>query len=376
MPPVFDWDQMLGRTASASQTIRSHRPPFAGKRVLVTGAGGCIGSAVAKAIALDCPEQLVLIDMSEQGVYEIDRHFAQGPHADRVATVLGDICDRKLMGSLFERHQPQIVVHAAAFKHVPLLERNPFAAIANNTLGTATLAQLAMAHACARFIFVSTDKAADPFSMMGASKRMAEMTLLALADAGSPTRLISVRLGNVLNSPGSVVPLFVQQIISRQAITITHPEAQRYFITIEKTVDALLEAASGSYDDGILIPKMDEPMRVADLARKMFSLVYSEASDAPEFAFIGLRPGDKLKEVLLGRGEGWHERASQQMQLRRVISPAQSRDAMLRALADLRDAVQGRDLEQLIRIVTTLIPAYQPSSVLLEQVPRASGVSQ
>ena len=351
---------------------------------MITGAAGCIGSALAEAVVLGHTEQLVLVDMSEQGVYEIERHYREDSNAGRVIVALGNICDADLMTSLLQRNRPQIIFHAAAFKHVPLLEQNPFAAIANNTLGTAALARLASEHGCERFIFVSTDKAADPISIMGASKRIAEMALLIHGQplASTQTIMLPVRLGNVLNSPGSVVPLFEGQIASGISLTITDPGARRYFITIEEAVAALVEAASGPYAEGVLIPRMNDPVRIDDLASYMFSILRPESPGGPDIRYVGLRPGDKMNETLLGRHEVWDEPAAKpdEAQLRRVVSPLFAESALQGAIVGLQGAVRYGDLTQLIHIVRSFLPDYQPSAALLasqQPLPAiASGVAR
>jgi FlaA1/EpsC-like NDP-sugar epimerase len=366
----LNWDKLPGRTPSFNRSEK-YGPSFAGKRVLITGAAGSIGSALAEAVAVDHPEQLVLVDMSEQGIYDIERRFSEDRSTRRIVATLGNVCDTNLMSTVIQRHEPQIIFHAAAFKHVPLLERNPFAAIANNTLGTIALARLSAEHNCSRFIFVSTDKAADPLSIMGVSKRIAEMALLTavLSGTNAQTKVFPVRLGNVLNSSGSVVPLFEDQIASGSVLTVTHPEAQRYFITAEEAVSALIEAASAPYSNGILIPQMNDPVRIGDLARYMFSVLRPESLSEPDIRYTGLRPGDKMNEVLLGRDEVWDEiwdeATAKPPRLRRVISATFSASVLQSAIDSLRDAVSERDLTQLISILSNLLPDYHPSDVLL-----------
>ena len=232
-----------------------------GKRILVTGAGGWIGSALTKAIAGFAPEHLVLLEAAERNLYEIDAAVQRLPVSIRPTSVLGSVADPVVVGDIFRRFRPQTIYHAAAFKHVPLMEQNPFAAIENNTIGTSLLAQAAVEHQAEQLILVSTDKAVDPSSAMGASKRIAELILL--AERESSTRMKAVRLGNVFGSEGSIVPLFLQQILSGGPVTVTHPDARRYFLTTEDAVTLLLLASSAETAQGILVPELGEPVRVA-----------------------------------------------------------------------------------------------------------------
>ena len=208
-----------------------------GKRILVTGAGGSIGSALARSLVAFAPRQLVLLEAAEHSLYEID---AALPHELDFVPVLGSVTQPALLKELFARHQPQIVYHAAAYKHVPLMEQNPFAAIENNALGTSVLVEAARAGGVEQFILLSTDKAVDPVSIMGASKRIGELIVLA---AGGK----AVRLGNVLGSEGSIVPLFLKQIASGLPLTVTHASMRRYFLTISDAVTLLLHAASSRH---------------------------------------------------------------------------------------------------------------------------------
>ena len=334
---------------------------------MVTGAGGCIGGALAETLARFEPRHLLLVDMSEQGVYELQRQFERAVDAGSITVVLGNICERSLLADLLERCKPQIIFHAAAFKHVPLLEQNPFAAIANNSIGTARLAQLAANHGCEQVILVSTDKAADPASIMGASKRIAELALLTLHESDSKTRMRSVRLGNVLNSPGSIVPLFTEQIAGGRPITITHPEVKRYFITVEEAVSSLLDAASHEHENTILVPRMTDPVRVVDVARYMFSSTHPEREVKPEIMYIGLRPGDKLMETLIGVNEKWSDqlmREGDDRALRGIASRCPPFEVLQNALGELEQAVHDRDLKKLLDTVIRIVPEYQPSAVI------------
>jgi FlaA1/EpsC-like NDP-sugar epimerase len=355
------WQALTGLSPTPP---RIPRKCLAHKRVLLTGAGGSIGSALAHAIAAANPAHLILLDTSEHSLYEIDRDLpATSPHT----ALLGSVTDRLLLDDLFRHHRPEIVFHAAAFKHVPLIEQNPFAALANNALGTYTLAQAAADHRADHLILVSTDKAVDPHSLMGATKRIAELAILALGETSPTTRMSAVRLGNVLGSQGSVLPLFLDQIARGLPVTVTHPEASRYFLTLDQTVAALLDAletpaAAGS----ILVPQLAPPIRIRDLARH---LLHQHSSTA-KIHFTDLRPGDKLEESLISPSEHWlpGSDASPGSDLRALTSPHPTTAVFRTAMHALAEAVAGRDLTAALDIVLHLVPGYTPSSTLAHSI--------
>ena len=261
--------------------MRTH---LAGKSVLVTGAGGYIGSALVKAIVAAGPTRLVLLDSCEQNLFEISRTVPG-------EAILGSVTDAPLLDDIFDRFRPDIVYHAAAYKHVPLLEQNPFAAIHNNAIGTHTLVQALLRHGPSRLVLISTDKAVNPSSFLGISKRIAELVVVSLSSSEWPMN--AVRLGNVINSTGSVIPIFRQQIAAGEAVTVTHREATRYFMTLEKAVDAILAAGAAECAGRILLPDLGEPVRIEELARSLMG------DEQLPIRYIGLRPGDKLSEDLL-----------------------------------------------------------------------------
>jgi FlaA1/EpsC-like NDP-sugar epimerase len=324
------------------------------KRVLITGAGGSIGSALAHAIAAHNPGQILLLESSEQALYRIDRTLA-APHVP----ILANVCDASTLEEAFEDHRPQIVFHAAAFKHVPLMELHPFAALHNNAVGTFILTQTAIRHRTEQIILVSTDKAVDPASIMGASKRLAELTALALNTPA--TRIKAVRLPNVFASQGSVVPLFAEQIAQRKPVTVTHPEATRYFLTIEQAAALLFFALLKEFPSAILVPNLARPIRIEDIAHTLIQQNDSQS----HIAYTGLRPGEKLHEQLLSATESLLDQSPSPLQAigSEKISAAEATDT----IEKLQTAIQQRNLDQLLRIVTQLIPAYTPSETLLAQ---------
>lgn len=269
-----------------------------GKRVMVTGAGGSIGAEMARQLALYGPADLVLVERCEAALYEIDRDLRKSRGTVRLAPMIADICDEERMRGLFARFRPQIVIHAAAHKHVPLMEANVCEAVKNNVLGTRLVAELAGRQGTDVFVLISTDKAVNPTSAMGASKRLAELAVQDLDGRCGPTRYVAVRFGNVLGSTGSVIPLFREQIRNGGPITVTHPEMRRYFMTIPEASRLVLQAAAMGMGGEICVLDMGEPVCIADLARDMIRLSGLRPGEDIAIEYTGPRPGEKLFEEL------------------------------------------------------------------------------
>jgi FlaA1/EpsC-like NDP-sugar epimerase len=283
------------------------------RNVLVTGAGGSIGSELCRQIIRQQPKLLVLLDQSEFGLYQIHRELlaiaeAEGVHVPLVA-VLGSVTDNALLKRTFQRYAVQTVYHAAAYKHVSLVENNVIQGLKNNTFGTLYCAQAAMDSRVSDFILISTDKAVRTSSVMGASKRLAELILQALQDECATTQFSMVRFGNVLGSSGSVVPLFSEQIDNGGPVTVTHPDVTRYFMSIPEAAQLVLQAASMGQGGDVFLLDMGRPVRILDLAHRMIHLKGLTVRDAKnpdgdiEIKFTGLKPGEKLHEELLVGGE-------------------------------------------------------------------------
>ena len=294
-------DDLLGRDAVELDDAGLHSF-LDGKTVLVTGAGGSIGSELCRQIVRYAPKRIVLFDASEFALYSIEREFRDRlPHAE-IAAVIGDAKDGRRVAELFARHRPQVVFHAAAYKHVPLMEEeNAFEAVANNVLSTVTVARAAQQAGASKFVLISTDKAVNPTNVMGASKRLAEMICQAL-QRGSRMQLVIVRFGNVLGSTGSVVPRFREQIARGGPITVTHPGIQRYFMSIPEAAQLVLQAGAMGKGGEIFVLDMGEPVRIADLARQMIRLSGLSEDDIG-IEYTGLRPGEKLYEEPLADAE-------------------------------------------------------------------------
>lgn len=268
---------------------------YGGKRIMVTGAGGSIGSELCRQLSVMKPSKLFMLERDENGLFEIHREMKARLGAVAVP-VLADITDAKHLERLFRELQPEVVVHAAAFKHVPVMESFPAAALRNNVFATRSLAELADRSGCESFLLISTDKAVNPTSVMGASKRLAEMVVQLVA-ATSRTRFSCVRFGNVLGSRGSVVPIFRDQIRSGGPVTVTHPEATRYFMTIPEASNLVLQAATLGQHGEVFLLDMGRPVRIIDLARQMIQLSGTTEDRVP-IKITGIRPGEKLYEEL------------------------------------------------------------------------------
>lgn len=295
-----------------------------GKRVLVTGAGGSIGSELCRQVCTFEPAQLILLDHSENCVFEIDDELRERFPGAILTPIIGDIRNRRKMEKVFESFRPEVVFHAAAHKHVPLMEANPDEAIANNVLGTRNVAEAAARWGAERFVMVSTDKAVNPGNVMGATKRMAELVVQAMqktqstsvnrggsSPAKSPasggTRFVSVRFGNVLGSRGSVIPKFRRQIEQGGPVQVTHPDMTRYFMTIPEAVLLILQAAAIGQGGEVFVLDMGEPVRIADLAYDLIRLSGLEPGKDIEIVYTGVRPGEKLFEELINDGETVHQ---------------------------------------------------------------------
>lgn len=359
------WDGLFPEQPAAEDLTKCahfHR----GKSVLITGAGGSIGSALARAIHSFAPHMLVLLDSSEQNLYYAHRELSLLPATVRLIPVLGSVADENCVRDVFQRFAPQVAYHAAALKHVPLGEMNPFAVVQNNVLGTSVVANFARASKTGRLIMISTDKSVNPHSIMGASKRLAEMVLY--AGTGATTRMTSIRLGNVLGSEGSVVPLFLEQIARGGPLTVTDPDVERYFLTMESTVQRILSAVTLCPEQpAIAVPIMGEPVKIAALARYLI-----DQADATNIAitFTGLRPGDKLQEEFVAADETISSKAEEGIQW--VSGPRNSAEQLAVGIAELEIASNDRDLAALLATLTRLVPEYQPSRFLTEQIEAAA----
>lgn len=336
------------------------RKMFKGKRVLVTGAGGTIGSELASQVLGFEPERLVLVERSEFLLYEVNKRLArQSAYAmPTVACRLVDVQDREIVRGLIQTEQPHIILHAAAHKHVPLGEENPAEYVRNNTLATRALGEIAAEAGVQRFVLISTDKAINPTSVMGATKRAAEIVLLDLARS-TDMKVTAVRFGNVIGSSGSVIPLFMEQIAAGGPVTVTHPDVTRYFIRVSEAVSLVLQAATLGDRGQVFMLDMGEPVKVSELARDLIRLSNHTEDDIP-IIFTGLRPGEKMFEEIQLRGESVHPTVHPQIVVTEVPLPSSA--ALLHWL-NSADTQDGRHAIQLLR---TLVGEYAPAQVEVE----------
>jgi FlaA1/EpsC-like NDP-sugar epimerase len=331
-----------------------------GRTVFLTGAGGSIGSALAKAVIRLEPRLLLLLDHSERNLHDIDSELATAMDRNSYKSVVGDICDAKLLSEIFRRYRPDVVYHAAAFKHVPLMENNPFAAVRNNALGTAGLARLAQAEGVANFVMVSTDKAVNPISIMGASKRVAELALLHLNNAKN--RMSAVRLANVLGSQGSVVPTFLSQISRGGPVTVTHQDVSRYFLTMREAVELILLASGLEERGSIFVPPVGAPVKILDIALELISHAEPKSRLAIPVTFTGLRAGDKMAEEFLSRDESTEPTVDPR--LLRVKSREIPAESFATQMEDLSRCVDERNLTAMIETLCQIVPDYRPTELL------------
>jgi FlaA1/EpsC-like NDP-sugar epimerase len=356
---------------------------IAGKSILVTGAGGSIGSELCRQIARLDPEKLVLVERAEPSLFQIHREL-HGTFANLdIVPAMADVCDGERMRTLFEIHRPAIIFHAAAHKHVPLMEINAGEAIKNNVFGTRTVAQAAHEFESETFVLVSTDKAVNPTSIMGSTKRVAEVVVQAMGQE-SDTRFVAVRFGNVLGSAGSVIPIFREQIAQGGPITVTHPEMVRYFMTIPEASQLVVQAGAMGQGGEIFALDMGEPVRIVDLAEDMIRLSGLEPHEDIEVTFSGVRPGEKLFEELGFDAEAMdktrHPKIFQgnlaPMSIERVASglenlsacrSSQGRDQVMEALRELVPELQADARERPV-----LPPASRSAAPLSQEPPGPS----
>jgi FlaA1/EpsC-like NDP-sugar epimerase len=329
------------------------------RTVLVTGAGGSIGSELCRQILGHRPRRLVMVEQAEIALFEIEREFTEGPAANRIVPLIADVADESAMRAVFRDYNPAIVFHAAAHKHVPLMERQPAEALKNNTLATAALCRLASESKVERFVFISTDKAINPSSVMGCSKRMAEKALQARQQVpGNQTTFLAVRFGNVLGSSGSVIPTFRRQIAQGGPVTVTHKDMVRYFMTITESVGLVLQTATLGRGGEIFILDMGQPVKIVDLARQMIELSGFIPGTDVEIKFTGVRPGEKLYEELRHAEES-HEPTEHPriFKLKANHSPSETDDW----LARIASLSSKGDAKAMRAEMSRIVPEYTPT---------------
>ncbi len=328
--------------------------------VLVTGAGGSIGSELCRQILAHGPQLLLMVDQSETALFGIEWELTPADRGRRLRPLIADIVDEPAMRAVFEQYHPKIVFHAAAHKHVPIMERQPAEALKNNTLATAALARLASEHGVNRFVLISTDKAINPTSVMGCSKRLGEMALQARQRGpGNQTVFLAVRFGNVLGSSGSVIPIFKRQIEEGGPVTVTDPRMTRYFMTIPEAVGLILQAASLGCGGDIFILDMSKPVKIMDMARQMIELSGYRPGIDIEIKISGLRPGEKLFEELRLEDE-IHERTEHPRIFRLRKDYRTEPDVGEAWLSELRDVALSGDPGEIKQVMKRFVPEYKP----------------
>lgn len=372
LPPVDKWvngefalnqihnvkiEDLLGReeiqmnNKQISQEINS-------KSVLVTGAAGSIGSEIVRQLVAYFPAKIILIDQSESGLFDLEYELSSViPVNTELVVKVADVTDKNRLSVIFKAHKPAFVFHAAAYKHVPLMEKNPYEAVKVNIMGTQILADLSAEHGVEKFVMVSTDKAVNPTNVMGATKRFAEMYTQSLNDVtGIRTKFIATRFGNVLGSSGSVIPLFKKQIERGGPVTVTHPEITRYFMTIPEACELVLEAATMGVGGEVFVFDMGESVKIVNLAKKMITLSGLRVERDIEIKYTGLRPGEKLYEELLNTDENTLPTHHPKILIAKVNAPSYAfMETQMQAICQLLSAGDNNNLVSKIKEV---IPEY------------------
>lgn len=358
---------LLGRDAAEPDPELMERH-IRDKIVLVTGAGGSIGSELCRQILTLRPASLIMVEHSEFALYQIEQELLAlrtlHGYQTELFPLLASVCDRRRMGDIFAGFRPDTIYHAAAYKHVPLVEQNSIEGVRNNAIGTAVLGRLARQYGVGRFILISTDKAVRPTNMMGASKRLAELFLQAFAAEGGETCFTMVRFGNVLGSSGSVVPLFQRQIAQGGPVTVTDVNVTRYFMTISEAVQLVIQAGTMASTGELFLLDMGEPVRIYDLARRMIELSGRQVRDAAnpdgdiEIAEVGLRPGEKLYEELL---IGESHQPTDHPRIMKANEPFLDWRIVEGVIATLEEAVASGDTLAVARLVKSTVPEYAPA---------------
>jgi FlaA1/EpsC-like NDP-sugar epimerase len=332
--------------------------------VLVTGAAGSIGSELCRQIARFHPAAIIGFEIAESPLFEIDNEMRQIHPDVPFFAEIGNVQNRARLDVVFRKHQPALVYHAAAYKHVPLMEANPFEAIENNVFGTLNVARAAIESSVASFIMISSDKAVRPTSVMGATKRVSELLLESLQDGGP--QFIAVRFGNVLDSNGSVIPIFRKQIAAGGPVTVTHPDMHRYFMTISEACLLVLQASAIGAGGQICVLNMGRPVKIVDLAKNMIELAGLKPDVDIKIEFTGVRPGEKLYEELTSMLDDTVP--TDYHQVRIFVGhqkPQVDIDSWLRSLKQI---TSGRDKARLVTALKELIVDYSPSSYLMQQI--------
>lgn len=339
-----------------------------GKRVLITGAGGSIGSELCRQIARYNPASLILLDRTEKNLYDIEMDMWRDFSYIKYLPVLGDIRYKVEIEGIFEKYCPEVIFHAAAYKHVPMIEVNPWEAVYNNILGTRNVVETAYDSEIERFVLVSTDKAVNPTNVMGASKRVTELIMQAHANPG-PARFMAVRFGNVVGSSGSVIPLFKKQIEHGGPVTVTHPEVTRYFMTIPESVQLILQAGAMGEGGEIFVLDMGTQVKIVDIAKDLIRLSGFEPERDIEIKFIGLRPGEKLYEELIVIGEEIAPTRHDKILILNRLTPGHlGKIELEKNISELVKLADDRDADGIKKKLKEIVPEYVPQMTVHENI--------
>ncbi|MBA7552768.1 UDP-N-acetyl-alpha-D-glucosamine C6 dehydratase [subsurface metagenome] len=364
-------EDLLGRK-SVELNLEKISNYLKGKRVLVTGGGGSIGKELGRQICRFAPEKLTLLDHSEYGLFHVDLELKEKWPGLEIELVVADIRDREKMDKIFKKLKPEVVFHAAAYKHVPMMEYHPDEAISSNIIGTKNVGELAHKYGVERMVMISTDKAINPTSVMGASKRVAEMIVKDLGNRKigakeSKTKFIAVRFGNVLESNGNVVHIFKRQIAEGGPVTVTNKEMKRYFMTLPEASQLVIQAGALGKGGEVFVLDMGEPVKVLDVARDLIFLSGFVPDEDIEIKIVGLRPGEKLFEELLTKEErsrGLEDNGHEKIFTARVEEVDGGK--LEKDIKELEGLAKKMDMEGIVKKLQEVVPSYQPNRELLE----------
>ncbi len=349
-----DINDLLGREA-VELDLHSIETFLKNKVIFVSGAGGSIGSEMCRQVCNFGPKLLLLIEQAENPLFYIERELHRRFPAIQIKTIICDITDKLRVNEIFEKYRPEVVIHAAAHKHVPLMELNPGEAVKNNVVGTQVIADAADNYGATNFVMISTDKAVNPSSIMGSSKRIAEMYIQDLSKT-SKTQFVTVRFGNVLDSEGSVVPIFKKQIAEGGPVTVTHPEMKRYFMTIPEASQLVLQAATMGKGGEIFVLDMGEPVKIVDLAKELITLSGFSPEEDIEIKFTGIRPGEKLFEELAIKGEDMQPTKHPKIAIWKNI--IKDREKLRAAINELVSIAKTSSYNEITKKIKELVPTY------------------
>ncbi|GAA0746459.1 hypothetical protein GCM10008906_34070 [Clostridium oceanicum] len=359
-----DFEDLLGREP-VKLDMKSIGNYIQGRVVMVTGGGGSIGSELCRQIIKFKPKKLIVLDNYENNLYVLQQEFNRNGMYENIDYVIASVRDKCRLDLTFKKYRPELVFHAAAHKHVPLMEENPSEAIKNNVFGTLNVATCADKYKVKRFVMISTDKAVNPTNIMGATKRVCEMIIQSM-DKRSETQFVAVRFGNVLGSNGSVVPLFIEQIKNGGPVTVTHKDINRFFMTIPEAAQLVLQAGVFAKGGEIFVLDMDKPVKIYDLARDLIRLSGYIPNKDIKIKFIGLRPGEKLYEEVLTEEEGLNQTAHKKIFVGKPTFD--NFDTLMVKINEFKEIVKKEKREEIISKLEEMVPTYKRFKPAIDEV--------